>query len=290
MHEYVEYLKVIVFFGLLGCFFFWIAKAKGFFTLARPQEKRKLPITFTTLIIVFGIYLGMTMVVAPVLIRMIQSFYTIFSTSTPPTAILGWVQVFTLLSILFFFYLYAKAQEPELFKRVWKDRKIPHPQPIFVDFFLGMITWIISFPLVIAIGQLIDMLLYYFYGYENFEQVAVRYLKTTLDSPPMLAIALFTILIAAPIIEEFLFRGCLQNFFKRYMAPTKAICLSALCFSLFHFAPSQGIGNISLVISLFFFALFLGFVYERQASLFASIGLHMTFNAVSTFRILFFPD
>jgi membrane protease YdiL (CAAX protease family) len=74
------------------------------------------------------------------------------------------------------------------------------------------------------------------------------------------------------------------------MIPKKAIIFSALCFSLFHLAPSQGIGNISLVASLFLFALFLGFIYERQASLFASIGLHMTFNAVSTVRILFFPD
>ena len=106
----------------------------------------------------------------------------------------------------------------------------------------------------------------------------------------MLAVALFTILIAAPIIEEFLFRGCLMTYLKRYMPPKGAITLSALCFSLFHFAPSQGFGNISLVASLFVLALFLGFIYERQASLFASIGLHMTFNAVSTFRILFFPD
>jgi uncharacterized protein len=155
---------------------------------------------------------------------------------------------------------------------------------------MGVLTWIISFPLVIAVGQFADLLLYLFFKYENYEQVAVRYLKTTLGSPPMLAIALFTILIAAPIIEEFLFRGCLQNFFKRYMLTKNAILLSALCFSLFHFAPSQGIGNISLVVSLFLFALFLGFIYERQASLFASIGLHMTFNAVSTFRILFFSE
>jgi membrane protease YdiL (CAAX protease family) len=74
------------------------------------------------------------------------------------------------------------------------------------------------------------------------------------------------------------------------MVPRNAILLSALCFALFHFAPSQGIGNISLVGSLFLFALFLGFIYERQASLFASVGLHMTFNTVSTFRILFYPE
>ena len=204
--------------------------------------------------------------------------------------VLGWIQLFVLLGIFLLFYLYSKAQEPELFKRVWKDRKIPNPKPIVTDFLIGVRTWIISFPLVIAVGQLADMALYFFYGYENYEQVAVRYLKTTLGSPPMLAIALFTILIAAPVIEEFLFRGCLQNFFKRYMLPKSAIVLSALCFSLFHFSTSQGIGNVSLVASLFLFALFLGFIYERQASLFASIGLHMTFNGVSTFRILFFPE
>jgi membrane protease YdiL (CAAX protease family) len=241
-------------------------------------------------IVVFAIYLGMTMLAAPILVRMVQSFYAIFSTKSLPISALGWIQLFVLLCIMLFFYLYSKAQEPELFKKVWKDRKIYQSKPILIDFLMGVMTWIISFPLVIALGQLTDMILYYVYGYENYEQVAVRYLKTTLGSPPMLAVALFTILIAAPIIEEFLFRGCLQNFLKRYMIPKKAIIFSALCFSLFHLAPSQGIGNISLVASLFLFALFLGFIYERQASLFASIGLHMTFNAVSTVRILFFPD
>lgn len=290
MQDYVDYFRVIFFFGLLGAILLWIAKVNGFFTLPHSKETRKPPVTPQTLFIVFAIYLGMTMLVAPVLVRMFQSFYTIFSTKSPPVAILGWIQLFVLVSIFLFFYLYSKTQEPELFKRIWKDRKIPYSKSILTDFLMGMMTWIISFPLVIALGQLTDMILYFVYGYENYEQVAVRYLKTTLNSPPMLAVALFTILIAAPIIEEFLFRGCLQNFMKRYMLPTKAIVLSSICFSLFHLAPSQGIGNISLVASLFLFALFLGFIYERQASLFASIGLHMTFNAVSTFRILFFPD
>jgi hypothetical protein len=207
-----------------------------------------------------------------------------------PIALLGWVQMFTLVGIFLLFYLYSKTIAPDFFKKIWKDKSIPHPKPILIDFLMGVMTWFISFPLVIAVGQLTDMLLYYFFGFENYEQVAVHYLKTTLHSPPMLAVALFTILLAAPIIEEFLFRGCLQTFFKRFFSPKGAIVLSALCFSLFHYAPSQGIGNISLVASLFLFAFFLGFIYERQASLFASIGLHMTFNTVSTCRILFFPE
>jgi membrane protease YdiL (CAAX protease family) len=289
MQDYVEYVKAIIFFGFLGIALCWAAKSKGFFILPHSREGKN-PVTLPTLIVVFAIYIGMTMLVAPVLARMVQSLYVIFTDQNAPIAVLGWIQPFVLFGIILLFYLYSQAQQPELFNRVWKDRKIPHPKPIWIDFLMGMMTWVISFPLVIALGQFVDMILYLVYGYVNFEQVAVRYLKMTLGSPPLLAVALFTILIAAPIIEEFLFRGCLLNFFKRYFTTKNAIVLSALCFSLFHLAPSQGIGNISLAASLFLFALFLGFIYERQASLFASIGLHMTFNAVSTFRILFFPE
>ncbi|MBI3211827.1 MAG: CPBP family intramembrane metalloprotease [Simkania negevensis] len=54
--------------------------------------------------------------------------------------------------------------------------------------------------------------------------------------------------------------------------------------TLFHLSSSQGVGNISL----FIFALYLGFLYEKQCSLFASIALHMTFNSISVIRILFY--
>lgn len=288
MQEYTGYLQPILFFGIIGFILILIAKSYGFFQLP-VRDQRSNPIQIKTVLIVFAIYLGMSMVIAPAAMTFVRSLYS-NSPEDPPVVIYGWIQLFILASIFGLFYLYCRGQSPTLFKRIWKDRSIPHAKSITTDFFMGVMTWFIGFPLVVAIGQLADMIIYFFLGLENYEQVAVRYLKTTLDSPPMLAVALFTILIAAPIIEEFLFRGCLQTFFKRYMAPKKAIIFSALCFALFHFAQSQGVGNISLVASLFLFALFLGFIYERQASLFASIGLHMTFNAVSTFRILFFPE
>ena len=141
-----------------------------------------------------------------------------------------------------------------------------------------------------VVGQTADLLLYVLFGFEGYEQVAVQYLKMTLTSPLLLSVALFTVIITAPVIEEFLFRGFLQNYLKRYLGKKAAILSSSLCFALFHLAPSQGLGNISLAISLFIFACFLGFIYERQKSLFASIGLHMTFNLVSTLRILFIQE
>ncbi len=290
MQEYIDYIQPILLFGLLSAILLTVAQSYGFFHLPPSTDKRSNPVSLKTVLVVFAIYLGMTMLIAPVLINVIRSFYSQPFVETSLLTIFSWVQLFILGSIFLLFYLYTTSQSPTLFQRIWKDRSIPHSKPITKDFLMGVMTWVIGFPLVIVVGQIVDMILYFFFGMESFEQVAVRYLKTALGSPLTLSVAMFTILIAAPIIEEFLFRGCLQTYFKRHMAPKKAIILSALCFALFHFAKSQGIGNISLVASLFVFALFLGFIYERQASLFASIGLHMTFNTVSTVRILFFPD
>lgn len=286
MQGYGDFYQMIVLFGLLGFVLIWFAQKQGFFSLPQGREKHHNPVLFKTVLASFGIYLGMTMAVAP----MVVSLYRIFASDNPSSGFLGSLQLLMLGAIFLLFFLYCKAQNPKLFGWIWKDRCIPHPKPIGIDFLLGILTWIISFPVVVVVGQVIDMLLYFFFDFQGYEQVAVRYLKTTLESPPMLTVAIFTILLAAPVIEEFLFRGCLQNYFKRHMPTRHAIALSALCFSLFHLSPSQGIGNIALVATLFSFALFLGFIYERQASLFASIGLHMTFNAVSTFRILFFPE
>jgi membrane protease YdiL (CAAX protease family) len=290
MQYYIEnYLQAIFIFGLIGGILAWTAKSYGFFHLPHFKEEKTNLVSFKTVIVVFSIYLGMTMVIAPLIAHHLRPFFQTFSQSTL-FELLSLLQLLTLGCIFLLFYLYCKALSPHLFGRIWKDRSVPHAKSISVDFLLGIATWLIGFPFVVVIGQLADMSLYFFFEFKSYEQVAVRYLKTTLGSPEMLTVALITILIAAPIIEEFMFRGCLQTYFKRYTSPKNAIILSALCFSLFHFSSSQGVGNISLIASLFLFALFLGFIYERQASLFASIGLHMTFNTVSTLRILFFPE
>ncbi len=283
-----EFLHYIVLFGLLAFFLLWVARSQGFFVLSYPKEHKN-ELKLSAVFALFAIYLSIAMLFSPLLLRLIQMLYvSTHPGSLPPIAVIGWVQLVVLACIFLLFFLYCRAHDAILFKRIWKDYSIPDPKTIPQDMFIGAMTYVIGFPLVVVIGQIADLLIYYIFGVENYEQVAVRYLKNTLASPGMLTVALFAILIAAPMIEEFLFRGCLQTYFKRFVRPSRAILLSSLAFALFHFSPSQGIGNISLLISLFTFALFLGFIYERQASLFASIGLHMTFNTVSTIRILFF--
>ena len=211
---------------------------------------------------------------------------------TPPTSliVLNSTQLLVIASIFLCFFLYARIEDSALFKRIIKNRSAPQALSISADIAMGVLTWFIAFPCVLLIGEIADMIVYALFGMQNYEQVAVRYLKMNLSSLEALFIPLFIILLAAPAIEEFLFRGLLQNFFKKYLGIKRAILFSSLCFALFHFSLSQGVGNIPLLISLFTFALFLGFIYERQGSLFASIALHISFNTFSTIRIVFFPE
>ena len=282
-----ENIETIVLFGILALFLNMAARSKGFFTLPASSPFSKLQVSGRQVASCFGIYLAYSLLLAPLITHLCKLFYTDIDI---PVALISWVQFSTISLIIVTLFAYAKRQDRSLIKKIWKNYSLPTPSSPLADWVIGALTWILGFPVVVVVGELCDTLIYLLFGMQPYEQVAVRYLKMTLDSPSMLIIALFTILLAAPVIEEFLFRGMLQTWLKKKMGTKAAILIASLFFALFHLAASQGLGNISLALSLFSFACFLGFIYEKKGSLFASIGLHMTFNAVSTFRILFFSE
>lgn len=290
MEAYLEYLKPILFFGVVGSVLAWAAQSAGFFQVPATSRGAPATVQFKHLLSVFAIYLGITSIASPSVGWLIESFYTSFFGKLPPNALFGWAQVSLLFLILTLSYLYCKGRDPLLFQRICRYSPQKGLRGVVSDISMGVLTYLIGFPFVIVVGQIADWILEAHFGVGSYEQVAVRYLKAASETPSLLVAALITILILAPCIEEFLFRGCLQTFLRRHMERKESIFLSSLCFSLFHFSLSQGWGNVSLCASLFVFALFLGFIYERQASLVSSVTLHMTFNAVSTARILFFSE
>jgi membrane protease YdiL (CAAX protease family) len=104
--------------------------------------------------------------------------------------------------------------------------------------------------------------------------------------PILTIVSVLAIVVLVPVIEELLFRGFLQSWLVSRFTPFTSIALSSAIFTMVHFSPSQGIANAELMTGLFLLALFLGYLYQRQGSLWASIGLHCTFNAVSVTMIL----
>jgi len=141
---------------------------------------------------------------------------------------------------------------------------------------------------VIFLNEVSDLLLIHvFHVKELPEQLAVRFLTMTFQYPRYFFLSVITIVAFAPILEEVLFRGFLQSLIRQHLGSKVAIFITSCCFSVFHYSPQQGFSNISIIGSLFALALFLGFVYERQGSLLASVALHASFNAFSVFNLYF---
>jgi len=102
-------------------------------------------------------------------------------------------------------------------------------------------------------------------------------------------VGVFLLVIAAPVLEEGLFRGIiLRGFLDRY-TPRSAIALSALFFSLAHF-------NIWQLPASFALGLFLGWLYYRTRSLLLCVLVHAFHNLTLAFvaeyvaSLLGFPD
>lgn len=264
--------------SLLSLFVLLIAWRKGYFRLPPPSL---VLLKFREVINIFLIYLSLAFFLLPIfnlfLIKFVHSIKIDFL----------WIQLFNFF-ILFLFligycFLLPKAHrlsifwggENETFKRFSKA------------FLMGIISLIVSYPLVSLMGHLSSLLSYAIWKQTKVDQIAVEQLLRVRENKPLFLAMSFFVVIIVPFIEELLFRGFLQTYLKRYLGRLGGIGLTAVIFSLFHFAPSQGIGNFQLILSLFVLSVFLGFIYEREKTLFASIALHASFNASTVLLILF---
>jgi membrane protease YdiL (CAAX protease family) len=91
---------------------------------------------------------------------------------------------------------------------------------------------------------------------------------------PGLIPLLFTC-VAAPVLEEMLFRGVILRSFLRQYSRTKAILCSSLVFGIAHL-------NIYQLMSAFAIGIVAGWLYERCRSLWPCILLHAAYNAFVT--------
>jgi membrane protease YdiL (CAAX protease family) len=105
------------------------------------------------------------------------------------------------------------------------------------------------------------------------EETAISLFTSTHDSA---LIALFTFLatIAAPFMEEFVYRGFLFNALARYAPIWLAAIVSGVLFGLSH-------GSTSAFLPLAASGVVLAYVYQRSGSLTASMLTHALFNLIN---------
>lgn len=151
----------------------------------------------------------------------------------------------------------------------------------------GVVSYLVAFPAALVVSALISMIVStLFPDYLRQQQVAVTHLQMLGGHRWLLFLTVFSFSIVVPIIEEFLFRGLIQNWLKNVLPRLAAVITTSFLFGAFHFARSQSLDNIELILTLSVLGFFLGYVYEKKGSLLAPIALHATFNLISSLRIL----
>jgi membrane protease YdiL (CAAX protease family) len=88
-------------------------------------------------------------------------------------------------------------------------------------------------------------------------------------------------LLLAPIYEEIIFRGFIQNYLSRYLKPIVALSLTSLAFSFIHYHFGFGLSNLAGILSIFVLSMFIGFLYQRTGSLIACMVLHSLNNCLA---------
>lgn len=265
--------------------FFYVGWRRNFFTIEQQSLLDKDLIPFRAVIGVFVAYFVFPLILVPALEFIgfdIAAFFMGIKASELKTSdsFLGWHRLLVILTgvIGVFWYMRISGVQTNFIFH----RASPKSSSNSKAFLTGALTWLLAFPLVTIIGHLsaiLEKLLTP--DFIQHEQVAVGYLKSLQDSPLLFWSTAFLFAILVPIFEEILFRGFLQTRFRCFLKPIPAILLTSLIFTLLHFSIEQGVSNIELLSSLFVLSCFFGFLYEKKENLWASIGLHVTFNTIS---------
>jgi len=273
MDQRVKLLGELSFFwGIIATFVLLIAWKKNFFKVIFSQ-KDKITISFGHVLLAFAIYLSTVLFITPLVLK-------ILNITTQTHSSISFVSISNILSFLLvalFLGIYY-LKNFKIFRSnipIWNGNFYKNLKVAFVG-------WLVVTPLVLFFSQFSDLIVSKNFQIEKMpDQLAVSYVKMSLDSPIYFFLAFFTIVFLAPIVEETLFRGFLQTWLKKHLGPILSIIATSLLFVAFHFSTSQKVGNVVILSALFPLAFFLSFIYEKQKTLICPILLHAIFNLSS---------
>lgn len=103
------------------------------------------------------------------------------------------------------------------------------------------------------------------------------------QSALLLGLSIVMACIAAPLVEEFLFRGYMYGALKKATNPVFAAVIIGALFSVVH-------GNLPALLPLWVFSILLCLAYEWTRCLWVPIGMHAFFNATNIVFMLIPPS
>lgn len=282
--------RILVFLiaAIIGSSISWLAAREGYYRLPVHGHAHK-PIPWLYVLGAFGLFLCVEIIIVP-------SFYLIWLSFKQggmviPSAVhldsetQGWINLIAMVVTGIALLIYYFEIDKDYRRQIWGDGHSHKTLSIVKNLGLGALTWVIVYPWIIALSQIIGIILQFNYQGPHIDQVAIKHLKEAFSHPALLWMTGLAVVTIVPCLEELLFRGFLQTWLKGLFGTGKAIVITSVIFATFHYSASQGIENIELLSSLFLLSCYLGFIRERQNSLWASIGLHSTFNTISLLMI-----
>lgn len=148
---------------------------------------------------------------------------------------------------------------------------------------IGIVFGILLYPVVaFGVGAVLVSLLQAISG-KGVE--APQQLPSSLDGL-RLFLAIVLAVVAAPISEEFFFRGCLFRALRDRFGFVIGAVGSAIVFGLVHYIPGQWQDSVLLMSVMVFTGIGLAFLYERRGNILASMVAHASFNVVALTLIL----
>lgn len=255
----------------------------GFFTL--PVNSAK-PFPFFPTLGIFVLYFLFQIFVVPALV-----FGWLFLTEGAiPDQIgnalsdlgVGWVNLFSIVVATLIVIFYSLLVNRHLAARVWNEGN-KTLVGIGKSVVMSAFSWLIVYPWVIVISQVVMIIFIAIWQQQppNIDQEMVRHLKDIAQHKFLFGGTVFSVIFLVPIAEELIFRGFLQSYLRTGLGCWGAILLASAIFASLHYSVGQGIANWQIVLSLFIVSLYLGFLYERERTLWAPIALHVVINALS---------
>jgi len=150
------------------------------------------------------------------------------------------------------------------------------PRGAPANFGRGLLLVTMMAPLFLVLAALNSMYLQTVHV-DTSEQAVVQTLREAKTPLEMVIISLMA-LVAAPVWEEFVFRGVLFNGLRKSIGADEAILISAAFFAAIH-------GSVAAFAPIFFLAALLAYAYQRTGSLLTPIAMHCLFNALNLFQI-----
>lgn len=153
--------------------------------------------------------------------------------------------------------------------RAFGLRRLTFPVIVMFSILGGVASLLIC---LVGLGGVSDSLMNSLFG-ELQAQEPVRVFQNS-DSEAHFVLSIVTACIAAPVVEEFLFRGYMYGVVKQFTNPLFSAVVTGALFAVVH-------GNLPALLPLWGFAILLAAAYEITKCLWVSVGIHALFNVAN---------